>query len=272
MVLTSVEGAGGPAASSPDIRKEDLVQARALLVKARADLEPRQWESLDGKLTEAERAWARYEALAQETGQVARVARAAEGTAEAARLARAGGEVAREAEGVAEAERIGSVATSGPLLAALFVLLYPSSVADAGATPALRAELDLRVKLREVAEAAQQVREELAAKEEAVRRTSGGRTKAAPSPKPNEVIAHEEGWQPVPGEPPWRPCEFRGGGGKGGSAGTTLPANWVRCVYQCGRYLVTIHDVWGTSTLDCDQRRHLDRAERLAKELHGKGH
>lgn len=107
--------------------------------------------------------------------------------------------------------------------------------------------------------------------EEAVRRRPGGSKPVLKPPKPNEVSVHEEGWQPVPGEPPWRPCDFRGGGGKGGSAGNSLPANWIRCSYQCGRYQVVLYDVWGTSTLDCDRRAHLERAERAAREFDAKG-
>src|SRR5689334_19534675 len=99
MVVATAEG-GASESTSSEIRKDDLVKARALLAQARTELEPKHWESLDGKLTEAERAWARYESLAKEVGQVARVPRGTQGVAEAQRVAREGGEVARGTEGV----------------------------------------------------------------------------------------------------------------------------------------------------------------------------
>jgi len=44
------------------VEASDLKLARVLLVQARPELEPRQWEMLNEKLSAAERAWALYEA------------------------------------------------------------------------------------------------------------------------------------------------------------------------------------------------------------------
>src|SRR5690606_5351691 len=61
---------------SPPIGKVDLDRARALLSRARGELQPKQWELLDRKLAEAERAWERHEALANSSGRSAEVPRA----------------------------------------------------------------------------------------------------------------------------------------------------------------------------------------------------
>lgn len=131
------------------IGKAELDQARALLARARNDLEPRQWEALEGKLAAAERAFERFSRAAQTSGQATEVMRGAEGIARAGR-ARTLTEV---------------LPRVGPLLAVL-VLLYPSSTAPA--------ELDRRPEwvdtrreyeacLREVSKASWQLMEELEA-------------------------------------------------------------------------------------------------------------
>jgi hypothetical protein len=68
------------------IGRADLEQARALLSRAHGDLEPRQWEALDGKLTAAERAFERFSTAAKASGQAAEVVRGAEGLAQAGRV------------------------------------------------------------------------------------------------------------------------------------------------------------------------------------------
>src|SRR5947209_5748932 len=71
-------GAPLPARPTVDpsfIGQEALEQARAILSEARTELEPRQWELLDGKLTEAERAFERFNRVANASGKVAQVAR-----------------------------------------------------------------------------------------------------------------------------------------------------------------------------------------------------
>lgn len=67
------------------IGKVDLDQARALLFHARTDLEPRQWDALEGKLTAAEGAFERFSRAANASGQAAEVVRGAEGFAQAGR-------------------------------------------------------------------------------------------------------------------------------------------------------------------------------------------
>ncbi len=94
------------------IGKPDLDKARALLSRARQDIEPRQWEQLNRKLTAAERAFERFSRAAKASGQSAKVVRGAEGVAQAGR-----------ARTLAE-----FLPRVGPLLVGL-VLLYPSSTA-----------------------------------------------------------------------------------------------------------------------------------------------
>ncbi|WNG47874.1 hypothetical protein F0U60_29855 [Archangium minus] len=101
-----------PAPERSRIGRADLDKARALLSRARKDIEPRQWEQLDRKLTAAERAFERFSRAARTSGQVAEVARGAEGLAQAGRAS----------EAPLALSRVGLV------LVAL-VLLWPSSTA-----------------------------------------------------------------------------------------------------------------------------------------------
>jgi len=101
-----------PAPERSWIGKADLDKARALLSRAREDIEPRQWEQLDRKLTAAERAFERFSRAARTSGQAAEVARGSEGVAQAGR-----------ARTLAE-----FLPRVGPLLVGL-VLLYPFSTA-----------------------------------------------------------------------------------------------------------------------------------------------
>jgi len=94
------------------IGKPDLDKARALLSRARQDIEPHQWEQLNRKITSAERAFERFSRAAKASGQAAEVVRGAEGVAQAGR-----------ARTLAE-----FLPRVGPLLVGL-VLLYPSSTA-----------------------------------------------------------------------------------------------------------------------------------------------
>ncbi len=78
-----------PAPERSWIGQADMDNARTLLSRARKDLEPRQWEQLDRKLTEAERAFERFSRVARTSGQTAEVARGAEGLAQAGRASEA---------------------------------------------------------------------------------------------------------------------------------------------------------------------------------------
>ncbi|WP_309890293.1 hypothetical protein [Archangium sp.] len=129
------------------IAKADLDKARALLSRARQDIEPRQWEQLDRKLTAAERAFERFSRAAKASGQAAEVVRGAEGVAQAGR-ARTLVEV---------------LPRVGPLLAVL-VLLYPSSTAgsEIDRRPEwVDAQGEYEARLREVAEESRRLMEQL---------------------------------------------------------------------------------------------------------------
>ena len=144
-----------PVQPSSRIGKAELEQARALLSRARSDLEPRQWEALDRKLTAAERAFERFSSTAKASGQAAEVMRGAEGVEQAGR-----------ARTLAEA-----LPRVGPLLVGL-VLLYPSSTAgpEIDRRPEwVDAQGEYETRLREVSEASRQLLVELEAQPRAAK-------------------------------------------------------------------------------------------------------
>jgi len=133
------------------IGKADLDQARVLLSRARTDLEPRQWEALNRKLTAAERAFERFPSAAKASGQSAEVSRGAEGFARA-----------RRARTLVEA-----LPRVGPLLAVL-AFLYPSSTAPAEIDRRpewVDARREYEARLWDVAEQSRRLVEELAPQE-----------------------------------------------------------------------------------------------------------
>ncbi|WNG18686.1 hypothetical protein [Cystobacter fuscus] len=128
------------------IGKADLDKARALLSRARQDIELRQWEQLNRKLTAAERAFERFSRAAKSSGQAAEVVRGAEGVAQAGR-----------ARTLAE-----FLPRVGPLLVGL-VLLYPSSTAGPNIDRRPKwvdAQGEYEARLREVAEESRRLMEE----------------------------------------------------------------------------------------------------------------
>jgi hypothetical protein len=132
-----------PAPERSWIGKADLDKARALLAQARKDLEPRQWEQLERKLTAAERAYERFSRAARTSGQAAEVARGAEGLAQAGRASEAPLALSRV----------------GPVLVAL-VLLWPSSTAGPESDsrpPWVDAQRELEARLRDVSESSRQL-------------------------------------------------------------------------------------------------------------------
>ena len=147
-----------PMEPAPDrswIGKADLDKARALLSRAHQDLEPRQWEQLDRRLTAAERAFERFSRAARTSGQAA--------------------EVARGAEGLAQTGRAGTLAEAlpraGPLLAVL-VLFYPSSTAGPEIDrrpPWVDAQREFEARLRDVSESSRQLMVELEAQPRATK-------------------------------------------------------------------------------------------------------
>jgi uncharacterized protein DUF6310 len=147
-----------PVPQGARIGRGELEQARALLSRARDDLQPRQWEMLDRKLTAAERAFERFSSAAKASGQTAEVVRGAEAPAQAGRARTAAGALPRV----------------GPLLAGL-VLLWPSSTAGPEADsrpPWVDAQQEFEARLREVAEASGQLMVELEAQPRAVKESA----------------------------------------------------------------------------------------------------
>ena len=137
------------------IGKADLDKARALLFRARKDLEPRQWEKLDRKLTAAERAFERFSRAARTSGQAAEVVRGAEGLAQAGRASEAPLALSR----------------LGPVLVAL-VLLWPSSIAGPESDsrpPWIDAQREFEARLRDVSESSRQLMVELEAQPRATK-------------------------------------------------------------------------------------------------------
>jgi hypothetical protein len=125
------------------IGKADLDQARALLSRARKDIEPRQWEELDRKLTAAQRAFERFSRAARTSGQAAEVARGVEGLAQAGRAS----------------ETSLALSRVGPVLVAL-VLLWPSSTAGPESDsrpPWVDAQREFEARLRDVSESSRQL-------------------------------------------------------------------------------------------------------------------
>jgi hypothetical protein len=100
--------------------------------------------------------------------------------------------------------------------------------------------------------------------EEAVKRRSGGDPKQTPRPKPVEVSINDEDWKPEPRKERWQPCFSKGVGG-GPSGDDMAKPTRISCTYQCGRYQVILRNLWGTSGRDCDQWKHLKRAEEEAR-------
>ncbi|MFE8602540.1 DUF6310 domain-containing protein [Archangium violaceum] len=153
----------------------DLDKARALLSQARKDLEPRQWESLDRKLTAAERAFERFSRAARMSGQAAKVARGVEGLAQAGRAS----------------ETPLALSRVGPVLVAL-VLLWPSSTAGPESDsrpPWVDAQLEFEVRLRDVSEASRQLMAELEAQPRAAKAPA---REPSPQKQPASALVEED--------------------------------------------------------------------------------
>jgi hypothetical protein len=164
-----------PAPDRSWIGKVDLDKARALLSRARQELEPRQWEQLNRKLTAAERAFERFSRAARTSGQAAEVARGAEGLAQAGR-----------ARTLAEA-----LPRVGPLLAIL-VLLYPSSTAGPEIDrrpPWIDAQREFEARLRDVSESSRQLMVELEAQPRA---TKAPAREPSPQKQPASALVEDD--------------------------------------------------------------------------------
>ncbi|KFA86823.1 hypothetical protein Q664_51460 [Archangium violaceum Cb vi76] len=165
------------------IGKADLDKARALLSRARRDLEPRKWEQLDRKLTAAERAFDRFSRAARTSGQAAGVARGVEGLAQAGRASEAPLALSRV----------------GPMLVTL-VLLWPSSTAGPESDrrpPWVDAQLEFEARLRDVAESSRQLMAEL---EVQPRPAKAAAREPAPQKQPASALTQEDDpkCQPIP--------------------------------------------------------------------------
>jgi len=233
-----------PALRSVEIGKADLDLARSLLEKARPELKREQWELLDGKLLAAERARERYESLRRESER-----RSEEPSPPALGLVGVGA---------------GSAVEGATLIPLLIVLaaMWPSSTAGPEVdTPRwLPAYLDYRTSLRELSEAATKVRIEVEASRSGRTRTG---TSTLPPPRVTPYIA---GWVPVPGEPPWRPCNYKGTAGPGPYSPRPTD-NWLTCLYQCGQYEVEL-SIAGRRLDLCEEPENYKRAEDLARRRH----
>ncbi|MFE8602811.1 DUF6310 domain-containing protein [Archangium violaceum] len=149
-----------PAPERSWIGKADLDKARALLSRARQDIEPRQWKQLDRELTAAERAFERFSRAARTSGQAAGVARGAEGLAQAGRASEAPLALSRV----------------GPVLVAL-VLLWPSSTAGPESDrrpPWVDAQREFEARLRDVSESSRQLMVDLEAQPRAAKAPAPG--------------------------------------------------------------------------------------------------
>jgi hypothetical protein len=188
-----------PAPERSRIGKTDLDKARALLSRARKDIEPRQWEPLDRKLTAAERAFERFSRATKTSGQAAEVARGVEGRAQAGRASAATGALSRV----------------GPVLVAL-VLLWPSSTAGPefdSRPPWVDAQLEFEARLRDVSEASRQLMAELEAQP---RPAKVAAREPAPQKQPASTLTEEDDpkCKPIPvphlgGNDPHNKCADR---------------------------------------------------------------
>ncbi|ATB41225.1 hypothetical protein CYFUS_006690 [Cystobacter fuscus] len=164
-----------PAPQGSRIGKEDLDQARALLSRAREDLEPRQWEQLDRKLTAAERAFERFSRAARTSGQAAEVVRRAEGLAQ----------VGRASETPLALSRV------GPVLVAL-VLLWPSNTAGPEADsrpPWVDAQREFEARLRDVSASSRQLMAGLEAQPRAAKAPA---REPSPQKQPASALVEED--------------------------------------------------------------------------------
>jgi hypothetical protein len=255
LLLMSVAQAG-PTRDPPWIGKLHLDRARTLLSQARSELQPQQWELLDRKLATAERAWERFNALSRSSR---------EATGEQSRV-EGGATIGLVSSGAEVGTAVGG-ASLGALLAVL-VALWPAPIANSTLPPVVHAQGEFEAALRDVAEAAKRVKSELEV----------AAARQPKPPRPNQVTIVDPTWKPDPApdrspgssgdRPP--PCELRGAGGTGQS---TQPG-WLRCTYRCGKYEVTLFDVWGTSSDDCKKWVHLERARKEIESwtnAHGQG-
>ncbi len=181
------------------IGKADLDKARALLSQARENLEPRQWQQLDRKLAEAERAFERFSRAVSKSGNAAEVARGVEGLAQARRASEAPLALSRV----------------GPVLVAL-VMLWPSSTVGPEVDrrpPWLDEQLEFEDRLRDVSESSRQLMAELEAQP---RPAKAAARELSPQKQPASALSEEDDpkCKPIPvphrgGNDPHNECADR---------------------------------------------------------------
>jgi hypothetical protein len=231
-----------PALRVVEAGKVDLQQARVLLEKARPELEPRQWELLNGKLLAAEQARELYESLRPKGAPTGH---------------ESGSPALGLVGGVGSAVEGASVVSILVLLAAVWATSTVGPEMDPPKWQGAHQDYDAR--LRELSEVAEKVRLEVEA-------SRGGRRKAATGPpRPPEVHLFLAASSEVKGGLPWQPCERKGTGGPGPSK--PGPQEWVLCRYQCGRYEVEFY-IPGKLSERCQDRWNLDMAGRYAMDAH----
>lgn len=135
----------------PTIGQAEIERAKALLVQAKGELQPQQYQLLEQDLAEAEAAFQRFSSLAKASGEPAEVARGAEALVAAQRASQM-------------VEGLTSVSRTGPLLVAL-ALVWPASTASQSQErpPKFVAGIDLEASLQRLATHAQQVAEQMKA-------------------------------------------------------------------------------------------------------------
>jgi hypothetical protein len=135
--------------SPPTIGQAEIERAKTLLVEAKGELQPQQYQMLEQDLAEAETAFQRYSSLAKASGESAEVVRGAEALVAAQRASQ-------------WTEGLTTVSRAGPLLVAL-AIVWPASTATQSQErpPKFVARIDLEASLQKLATHAQQVAEQM---------------------------------------------------------------------------------------------------------------
>jgi hypothetical protein len=133
----------------PTIGQAEIERAKVLLVEAKGQLQPQQYQLLEQDLVEAEVAFQRYSSLAKAGGESAEVVRGVEALVAVQRASQV-------------TEGLTTVAGAGSLLVAL-AALWPASTASQSQErpPKFVARIELEASLRRVAAHGQQVAEQL---------------------------------------------------------------------------------------------------------------
>lgn len=150
LVIAVLTGAGRASArESPVELGQKLARTRAALTAVRGQLNPAQWSRLSGKLVEAEKTLAEYEALVPPTGRAAAVTEGASAMADREVAALEAGAAARSATQVLGA------------MAAIFISLATISSDDDPRLYQSRQKQRLEEQLPEVGRVAEEIKKEI---------------------------------------------------------------------------------------------------------------